>query len=42
MESKVRKLKTSGKSPKKVDVHEEPVGRMSSDSDSDDYEMEIE
>ena len=25
MESKVRKLKTNAKSPKKVDVHEEPV-----------------
>ena len=42
MESKVRKLKTNAKSPKKVDVHVEPVESMSSDSDSDGYEMEVE
>ena len=42
MESKVRKLKTIAKSPKKVGVHEEPVESMSSDSDSDGYEMEVE
>ena len=42
MESKVRKLKTNAKSPKKADVHEEPVESMSSDSDSDGYEMEVE
>ena len=49
MESKVRKLKTNAKSPKKVDVHEEPVesmnsdsNSMNSDSNSDGYEMEVE
>ena len=42
LESKVRKLKTNAKSPKKVDVHEEPVESMNSDSNSDGYEMEVE
>ena len=42
MESKVRKLKTNAKSPKKVGVHEDPVESMNSDSDSDGYEMEAE
>ena len=44
MESKVGKLKTKAKSPKKVDVHEKSVGHtcMNSDSDSDEYEMEVE
>ena len=41
MESKVRKLKPDAKSPKRVDVHEEPVESISSDSDSNGYEMDV-